>query len=338
MESYDRRFSRSAFVKAAASAAAAALVPLGAAAAAPLGPLEKTTISMGLPTESTVDVPIYVAAAQTWKDVGLDVQVTAFRGEAEELQALAGGSIDISMQAFDGVISLVNAGQPVIGFYGGILQSDFAWLAQPNVKKWSDLKGGTMAVTAYGSLTEQLSRYALRKHGLVVGKDIQMQPAGGSAGQWAALKSGKVTSAILAAPFKWIAKDAGFTTLGTEAVDVIAPWPQDVLVAHRQFLDQNPNTVRAFLRGYVAAIRLARSNRDMAIGLINQHLKYDPQYALHAYSEVMAGFDERGSFPPQKTMDVFWKIKLENGDVTAPWANSRLMDMRFINAFSQWAP
>lgn len=338
MATLSRRSSRAAFARAAASAAAAAmLTPRVPPAFAVEAPLEKTSIAMGLPADSPIFAGFYIAAARMWKQLGLDVQLTSFRGEAEELQALAGGSIDVSVQAIDGIISLVNAGQPVVGFYAGILFAGFWWLAQPTVKTWADLKGGTIAVSAYGALTDQMTRYVLRRHGLEPNRDVQIQAAGGSPGQLAALKSGRATCSILQIPFKWIAEDLGFKVLGTQAQEVASPWPTDVLVAHRDFLDKNPNTVRAFLRGYVAALRLARTNRDLAIDVVNQHVKLDPKYAVRAYDEAMASLDERGIMAPPRSMDVFWKIKMTDGDVKTPWPLGKLMDTRFINTFRQWS-
>lgn len=178
---------------------------------------------------------------------------------------------------------------------------------------------------------------AVRRNDAHQGKDVQIQAAGGSAGQLAALKVGRVTCSILQIPFKWIAQDLGYKVLGTQAQEIASPWPTDVLVAHREFLEKNPNTVRAFLRGYVEALRLARSDRDLAIDLINQHTKLDPKYAVRAYDEAMASLNEHGVMAPQKSMDVFWKIKMTDADVSAPWPQAKLMDMRFIDTFSQWA-
>jgi ABC-type nitrate/sulfonate/bicarbonate transport system substrate-binding protein len=141
-------------------AAAAAWAGLGRRAlAAPLGPIEKPRLTLGIPLDAASFTPVFVAAARTWKPQGLDIELISFRGDAEVAQALAGNSIDISLQSLDGLINLINAGQPVRGFYSGFFQSDFAWLAQPKFKQWKDLKGSTAGVSTYGSLTDQLTRY-----------------------------------------------------------------------------------------------------------------------------------------------------------------------------------
>ena len=200
-----------------AGAAAAAVAGIGRRArAAPLGPIEKPRLTLGIPLDAASFTPVYVAAARTWKPQGLDIELISFRGDAEVAQALAGDSIDLSLQSLDGLINLINAGQPVRGFYAGFYQSDFAWLAQPKIKQWKDLKGGTAGVSTYGSLTDQLTRYILRRNGLEPEKDVQIVQAGTTASMLQALKAGRLSLGILSPPFKWMAQEAGFTWLGTQ--------------------------------------------------------------------------------------------------------------------------
>ncbi len=85
-----------------------------------------------------------------------------FRGDTEVAQALAGNSIDIALASSSGLLNLVTANQGVIGFYGGFNQADFSWLAQPAIKSWRDMKGKTLGVATFGSLTDLITRYVLR--------------------------------------------------------------------------------------------------------------------------------------------------------------------------------
>ena len=50
-----------------------------------------------------------------------------------------------------------------------------------SIKTWADLKGGTVGVSTFGSLTDQLTRYVLRRHGLKPETDVQIMQAGPSA-------------------------------------------------------------------------------------------------------------------------------------------------------------
>ncbi|HEY6256303.1 MAG TPA: ABC transporter substrate-binding protein, partial [Xanthobacteraceae bacterium] len=225
--------------------------------------------------------------------------------------------------------------QGVQGFYAGFHQSDFAWLAQPKIKQWKDLKGGTAGVSTYGSLTDQLTRYMLRRNGLAPEKDVQLVQVGTTASMLAALKANRLTLAILSAPFKWMAQEAGFTLLGSQA-EIAPQWPKHAYLAKTRFIDDNPNTLRAFLRAHVAALRLARDAPAMAVDILVERLKWSREYAVRAYVEVMPGYDERGALPDAH-MDVFWSIEIASGSVTEAWPDTKLIDDRFIRSFADWA-
>jgi ABC-type nitrate/sulfonate/bicarbonate transport system substrate-binding protein len=162
--------------------------------------------------------------------------------------------------------------------------------------------------------------------------------AGPSATSIQMLRSGRLLAAIQSAPTKWVAQDAGLTVLGTQDSEIAPQWPKHTFVARSKFLDDNPQTLRAFLRAHVAAIRLARADRDLAVKVLVEQVKYQPAYAARAYDENMPAFDERGRLPDDKYMDIFWSIVIAAGTAKEPWPASRLMDDRFISTFAQWAP
>ena len=300
--------------------------------------IEKPKLTLGLAVPAASFLPVYVAAARTWKEQGLAVEIVSFRGDAEVSQAMAGGSLDLSLQSFDGLINLINSSQPVKGFYAGFHQADFAWLAQPAIKTWADLKGGTIGVSTFGSLTDQLTRYVLKKHGLTPETDVRVMQAGPSATSIQLLRSGRLLAAIQSAPTKWVAEDLGLTVLGTQEKEIAPQWPKHTFVARTKFLDDNPGTLRAFLRAHVAAIRLAHADRDLAVKVLVDQVKYQPFYAARAYEENLPAFDERGRLPDEKYMDIFWSIVVAAGTTTEPWPAARLMDDRFIGTFAEWAP
>jgi NitT/TauT family transport system substrate-binding protein len=306
--------------------------------AAPAVKPERTKLTAAIPVDAASFLPIYLAAARTWKEQGLDVDLTAFRGDAEASQALAGGSVDFTIQSGDGLVNVINAGQPVIGFYAGFHQSDYAWLSQPAIKSWEDLRGKAAGVSTFGSATDQLTRYALKRHGLTPEKDVQMVQAGPPASIAQALKANRLAVGILAPPMNWIVQDAGFNMLGSQDRDIAPQWPKHVFIARKQFLDENPNTVKAILRAHVAAIRLARADRDFVVATYMDRLKFQKPYAERAYDAILPGYDERGSLPDAGSMKVFWSLQIERGDINEPWPDAKILDDRFIRTFAEWAP
>ncbi|HXP92304.1 MAG TPA: ABC transporter substrate-binding protein [Candidatus Binatia bacterium] len=325
--------SRASFIGAAAAGALAAFAPCDALRAA----IEKPSFTIGTAVDSPTQLPLYLAVARTFKEQGLDVKALGFRGDAEVAQALAGGSIDVCLASSTGLINLISAGQPAVGFYAGFNQADFAWVAQSSIKSWRDLKGKNIGVSTFGSLTDVITRYVLKKNGLTPEKDVQIIQAGGSPSAFSAMKSSKLQAAIMNAPFKWEALDLGFTLLGTQARDVSPGWPKHLYYAKKAFVDGYPETVTALLRAHVAAIRLARSDRALAVKTYVDRLKFDETYANRAYDEAMPGYDERGHLP-EKSMATFWKLTIENGDVKEPWPDAKFLDARWVDSFNRWAP
>jgi ABC-type nitrate/sulfonate/bicarbonate transport system substrate-binding protein len=328
---------RSYFVRALSVAGAAASAPFLAGAAPLLGKPEKPRLRVGLPVDATVFLPVYIAAAKTWAAQGLDVELVAFNGDAPASQALVSGSTDFNVSSPNALINAITAGQPIVAFYAGFWQSDFEWLAAPSIKRWSDLKGKSLGVTTFGSLTEALTRYVLIKNEIDPDRDVQLQQTGGSASSYQALKAGRIAATILATPYKWQAAEDGFVVLATQIKDVAPQWPKQIFVAKTDFLNSSPNTIAAVLRAHVAALRLARAQREYAVGVLSDRLKYEKRWAERAYDDMMGGFNERGGFP-DKYMPVFWKITMVTGDVKAAWPNSKLLDDRWVRSFNQWAP
>ncbi len=311
--------------------------PGTAFAAGAVGVPERKHLTVGLARNNAIQLPLYLAVERTARAEGLSVDVVSFGGGPRAAAALASGSVEVAATSLTSAINLLAAGQPVRAFFGAGSQAEFEWFARRPVKDWKDLRGKSVAISAYGSLTEVLTRHLLRKHGLVPERDVQFVQAGETATLVASLKAGRVDAAILSPPFTWHAEDHGFVRLGTQAKDIAAAWPRNLLIAKETFLADCPNTVLALLRAYVRAIRLAREDPEVAVQIIMERLKYERRYAERAYLEVMAGFDERGRLPV-KVMPLFWEISIAAGEVKEPWPESRFFDRRFVDSFDEWAP
>jgi NitT/TauT family transport system substrate-binding protein len=192
-------------------------------------------------------------------------------------------------------------------------------------------------VATYGSLTDALTRYALRRNKLDPEKDVQIVQAGSTPSTYQAIKAGRLGAGILAPPFSWQAQDEGMTLLGTQAHDVSPTWPKHLFGAKTKFIADNPHTLEALLRGHVAAIRLARKDHALAAQVMMDQLKITKPYADRAVAVELPGYDEHGGMP-EKSMPVFWEITKSLGDVTSAWDENKYLDHRFINSFNSWAP
>jgi NitT/TauT family transport system substrate-binding protein len=318
---------------------AAALATRGSRvrAAVSYGKPEVSDLRIGIPLDATSYLPLYIAAQKTWKDQGLNVELLAFRGDAETSQALAGDSIQVNCGSLTGLVNLLGAGQSVIGVYAGFNLAGFSWYGQPAMRSWADVRGKALGVSTFGSTTDALTRYVLRRHGIEPERDVQLIQVGNTVNQYEALKANRTQVAMLSAPLTWQAQSDGYPLLGTQQREVAAEWPEHIYSVKTKFLAANPNTLAAVLRGHVAALRQAKANRAAAIAVFVERLKYTPVLAARSYDELMPSYDERGRLP-ERSMQVFWEILERNGDVKAPVPEKTLLDRRFIDSFGAWAP
>lgn len=327
-------FARRTFVVA-GTAALAVLAGIGSAAA--IGNPEKTDLKVGAAVVGATFLPLYLAADRTWKEQGLDAELVSFRTDSEASQALVGGSIDVAVLSGVALATLVASNQPCIGFYAGFYQADFWWLSQPSIATWQDLKGSTVGVTGLGALTDELTRYVLKKQGLTPEQDVKIVQVGPGASGLQALRSGRIGAAILAPPYNTMAQAAGMRVLGTERLDIAPEWLREVFVAKTDFIERNPNSLKTLLRAHVSALRLAKADRAVAVSTLVKWLKLSPEIAGTTYEEIMPAYNERGALPPAGAMAAFWAVAEQDGIVTAPLPNSRLLDDRFIKSFDSWS-
>src|SRR3954449_12421674 len=135
---------------------ATALVLALAAAASAQAP-EKKQITLGVGGKSALYyLPLTICERLGYfKEQGLDVSINDFRGGAQSLQALVGGSVDVVTGAYEHTIRMQAKGQDItavieLGRFPGIavgLRKDKA----QSYKSAADLKGTKIGVSAPGS-------------------------------------------------------------------------------------------------------------------------------------------------------------------------------------------
>jgi ABC-type nitrate/sulfonate/bicarbonate transport system substrate-binding protein len=331
-------WSRRDIFKAGIGAGASLALSSPAMAAAQNFKLEKPDVRIGASVGGAGFLPVYVAVDHTWRPAGITGELFSFRSDSELAQALAGDAVDVACISLDGLVSLINAGQPCMAVYGGFNTAAFVWVSAPSIKSWSDVKNTSIAVTSFGSMTDEIARDMMKKHGLTPLTDVQVVQGGPPASQLQVLQSGRAQAALLAPPWTIMAKAQGFNLLATEKDEVASEWPAEVWVAKTKFIEDYPGTMKAILRANVAAIRLARANPSIASTSLANALKIKPDVAKATYDALMPTFDDRGRLPDPKNMALFWAVEQRAGKVTAPWPNSKFLDDRFYKSFSTWAP
>ncbi len=298
--------------------------------------IEQTELKIGVPDLDPSFLPNWAAEHKGFfKAEGInDVKIFVFKGNAPTVQALSSGTINLCVASLIGLVNTIISGQKFKAFWAGYNMSDFTWYGLPKYKSIAETKGGRYGVSRFGSLTDFLTRYALRKSGLDPEKDVTILQLGGQAQFLAALSSGQLDVAILSLPNTYIAEEKGFVKLMSQK-DIAKEYPTHVVYAKEDFISKNPNTIKAYIRATTKAMDWIKANPDEAAQVVVNKLKYKPEHARKAVEELKDGWYPDGRLP-QDGMKVFWEIAIQAGDVKEPWPNSRWLDDSFIKTQNEW--
>jgi NitT/TauT family transport system substrate-binding protein len=198
-----------------------------------------------------------------FKEQGLNVEVSDFRGGSQSLTALVGGSAHVVTGAYEHTIRMQVKGKDILavielGRYPGIV---LAVRKDRKIKTVADLKGARIGVTAPGSSTNMIVSYLLVKAGLKA-DDASFIGVGPSAGAVAAIQRGEIDAisnidpviAKLEASGDIVVLEETRTTAGTTKV-LGGPMSAAVLYMKRDFIKANPNTVQALVNAFYKGLK-----------------------------------------------------------------------------------
>src|SRR5215471_6310169 len=236
--------------------ALAGALMLAASAAQAQAP-EKKDIKLGVGGAAAL---YYLPLALTdrlgyFKEQGLNVEISDFKGGSQSLTALVGGSVDVVTGAFEHTLRMQAKGQDIIaaielGRYPGIALAVRKERAD-RLKTIADLKGAKIGVTAPGSSTNMIVWYLMAKAGLKP-DDASFVGVGTGAGAVAAIQRGEIDAIANIDPVMAKLELGGDivtlaetrTTEGTGKV-FGGPMSAAVLYLKRDWLEKNPNTAQA---------------------------------------------------------------------------------------------
>lgn len=242
-----------------------------------------------------------------FRDEGLNVKISDFKGGSAALRAVVGGSADVVSGAYEHTVSLQAKKQYFQAF---VLQGRLPQIAlgitaakAGNFKSFKDLKGLKVGVSAPGSSTNNLVKQLLVKAGLDPVKDVSIIGVGTGASAVAAMKSGQIdalsnvdpvmTKLELEGAIKIVADTR--TAKGTLQIWG-APLPAGCLYAPIEFVAKNPKTVQALANAIVRADRwISRASAtDVAKVVPEAYLLGDRALYLFAYDKVKEAISPDG--------------------------------------------
>lgn len=279
-----------------------------------------------------------------FKDEGLNVKISDFKGGSAALRAVVGGSADVVSGAYEHTINMAARGQKFQAF---VLQGRAPQISigvstakVPNYKSPKDLKGLKIGVSAPGSSTNMFANYVLEKGGLGP-KDVSFVGIGTGSAAMAAIQSGQVDAISNVDPIMTMLEKEGTvkvifesrTPKGTEAV-VGGPWPAGSLYAPIEFVQRNPNTTQALSNAMVRALLwLDQATPQQILATVPEAYQLgDKAMYLFAYDNVREAMSPDGLIPEAGARTALKVLKTSNPKVD--YSNVNLAET-YTNQFAQ---
>ncbi len=245
-------------------------------------------------------VPLDVgAAAGIWAKYGLDVDITAFQGDAKLQQGLASDSLDFGLGSGPAMAFSVK-GAPVIAVaaFAGAPRNISVFVGEDSpIKTVADLKGKLLAVTTVGSLTEWLAHRLAIDQGW--GMDgVRIAAIGSSDASIPALKTHQIDGIMLAVEtgYQLEEKHEGHIITG---MDPYAPhFHTHVIFARKALVKDNPALVERFLKGFFASIAYMKAHRDETIDISAKVLNQSMTSIAKTYDYEISMLSDDGHFDP----------------------------------------
>ena len=175
---------------------------------------QMTRINVGYSAISGDALPAWVAKdAGIFEKNGLDAQLVFFTGGTTAVMALVSADTPIAQLAGPAVINSVMAGSDATLILGGVTSLNYYLLSRSEIKTPEQLKGGTVAISRFGSSSDFIARYALSKIGLTPGKDVTIVQIGSTTARVDAALAGRVQATVVQPPASIIAQKRGMNIL-----------------------------------------------------------------------------------------------------------------------------
>jgi NitT/TauT family transport system substrate-binding protein len=228
-------------------------------------------VRVGYPQPSGAMLPLWlVSDAKLDRKYGVPVQNIFISGAARMNQSMIAGDIDLASIG-GAVVNTVLAGGDLVAIAVGVPTYGFSLYAKSDVKDLDSLKGKVVGIMSKGASSEHAVIALLQRHNIQPGKDVKFIYLGGVREVLAAIDRGIVAAGVLSSPTTLAARRLGHREL-VNIASLGLPYIHSGVATRRFFIRQQPESVRAYLRAYIAAIKVANEDADASKRALARYL------------------------------------------------------------------
>jgi ABC-type nitrate/sulfonate/bicarbonate transport system substrate-binding protein len=238
----------------------------------PASAQQRTQLRVGYSAISADQLPAWVAKETgIFEKNGLDVQLIFFTGGTTAILALVSGDVPVTQVSGPGLVNSALAGSDAVFIAAGMTSLNYVLMGKPGVKSAEQLKGGTVAISRFGSATDSIARFALRKIGLTPGKDVSLVQVGSGPDRLAAAMTGRVTAAVINPPSSFMAEKKGLAVVA-DVAQMGLVFQHTGAGTTRKFIKENTDVVRRYVKAHVEAVHRIYTDKESTVKVLGKYM------------------------------------------------------------------
>ncbi len=163
-----------------------------------------------------------------------------------------------------------------------------------------------MAISRFGSATDTIARFALRKIGLNPGKDVTLIQVGSGPERLSAALTGRVSASVINPPSSFIAEKKGLAIIA-DVAQMGLVFQHTGAATTRKYIKEHPDTVRRYVRSHVEAVHKMWTDKEATIKALSRYMGsgLDRETLERSYENVMteAHLSEKAISESRRTQD-----------------------------------
>lgn len=190
---------------------------------------------------------------------GINAELVYTRAAIETLVA---GEVDFGQMTGSLMSSARLQGADPVMIAGVQDTLDDRLVVRPNVKSMEDLRGKRIGVFRFGSASHLRLIFVLPRYGLTE-RDVTLLQVGDSPERLMAISGGSIDATLISPPDHFEAQRLGMKII-LNLRDLNVPYQGSGLVTTQRVLARKRDLARRFLKSYVEAIHLVKTNPDIS--------------------------------------------------------------------------
>ena len=237
------------------------------------------------------------------------------------VQALIGGDLQAGSGASNAVMNAILQGAPIIAVAGTANRPYHRLFVQQDINSLEDLRGKTLGVTRFGSITDNLTRILLRKAGLEAAVNVRQM--GGTMEVSAAFQNkviaGAVTADIRVSP-------PTQAKVLTRLIDMGIPYSMNMIAVSRDYLKRNPQPVEGVVKAYAEGVAFMNRDKERSLKIIAKYSRLSDPKTIDVHYNDSVTYLEKIPIPEPEAMQTILEFMGKKGVPLQTFVDNTIVD------------